>query len=174
MKRPIGALALAILTLLQGVYSVYVTLIYLGLVSFAFLGQSVSYPQAQWGQAVLSGIVALAYFVISYGFWTVRIWSWIYGLLITAFNLIWLLFAVVGPVVTLESVLVPVLLNLGIFAYLYSPGTREAFYESEGARADAMMDARESDYTPTHSTPPSPPAAPPPAGSDDSGAAPTG
>ena len=30
MKRPIGALALAILTFLQGLYQVYVVLIYLG------------------------------------------------------------------------------------------------------------------------------------------------
>ena len=48
------------------------------------------------------------YFYVSYGFWTVRIWAWIYGLLISGFNLVCLLFAVIGPDMTLEAVLVPV------------------------------------------------------------------
>ena len=89
MKRPIGALALAILTFLQGLYQVYVVLIYLGVTSFTFVGNSVTFPNPQWGQAVLAGIMALIYFWVSYGFWTVRVWAWLYGLLITGFNLLW-------------------------------------------------------------------------------------
>ena len=144
MKRPIGALALAILTFLQGVYQVYVVLIYLGVTSFSFVGNTVTYPNPQWGQAVLAGIMALIYFWVSYGFWTVRVWAWLYGLLITGFNLLWLVLATVGPVVTMEMVLVPILINLAIFGYLFHPATRLAFYESEGSRMDALMDARQS------------------------------
>ena len=97
MKRPIGAMALAILTFLQGVYGIYVTLIYLGIVELHVPRSDPSRStNAQWGRAVLSGVVTLVYFAVSYGFWNVRIWSWMYGLLISSFNLIWLFFAVLG------------------------------------------------------------------------------
>jgi hypothetical protein len=144
MNRPIGALALAILTFLQGLYQVYVVLIYLGVTSFSFVGNTVTFPNPQWGQAVLAGIMALIYFWVSYGFWTVRVWAWLYGLLITGFNLLWLTLATLGPAVTVEMVLVPIVINLAIFAYLFHPSTRLAFYESEGSRMDALMDARQS------------------------------
>ena len=83
MKRPVGVLALAILTFLEGVYQVYLTLIWLGVVGFEFAGRTVRPGEAQWGQALLAGILALLYFAIAYGFWTVRVWSWIYGVFIT-------------------------------------------------------------------------------------------
>ena len=108
MRRPIGALALAILTFLQGAYAIFVTLVFLGIVGWTFLGRTVMFPEPQWGQAILSGVMAAIYFYVSYGFWTVRIWAWIYGLLISGFNLVYLLFAVVAAAdMTLESVLVP-------------------------------------------------------------------
>ena len=196
MKRPIGALALAILTFLQGVYQVYVVLIYLGVTSFSFVGEAVAFPNPQWGQATLAGIMALIYFWVAYGFWTVRVWAWLYGLLITGFNLLWLALATIGPLVTVEMVLVPIVINLAIFAYLFHPSTRLAFYESEGSRMDAMMDARQSGQyaaaatapvaaaaapaapapapapaapPPPADTPPAPPPSAPPSGSEGGG-----
>lgn len=168
MKRPIGATALAILSFLQGVYQVYVVLIYLGVTSFTFVGEVRSFPNPQWGQAVLAGIMALIYFWVAYGFWTVRVWAWLYGLLITGFNLIWYALATIGPVVTMEMALVPIVINLAIFAYLFHPATRLAFYESEGSRMDALMDARQSGQyaasaTPATAVASTAPAAPPPA-----------
>jgi hypothetical protein len=165
MRRPIGALALAILTFLQGAYAIFVTLVFLGIVGWTFLGRTVSFPEPQWGQAILSGVMAVIYFVVSYGFWTVRIWAWIYGLLISGFNLVFLLFAVIGPDMTMESVLVPVILNLLIFGYLYHPSTREAFTDIEIARTEVLPDAGPAPAAPT---PPAPtPPAPPPASSSD-------
>ena len=122
MKRPVGVLALAILSFLEGVYQVYLTLIWLGVVGFEFAGKSVRPGEAQWGQALLAGILALLYFVIAYGFWTVRVWSWIYGVFISAYNLFSLTVVVLGPVLTLESVIVPILINLLILGYLIAPG----------------------------------------------------
>lgn len=166
MQRPIGALALAILTFLQGLYQVYVVLIYLGVVGFEFVGNAVRFGQPQWGQAILAGIMALIYFWVAYGFWTVRVWAWLYGLLITGFNLVWYALATIGPVVTMEMALVPIVINLIIFGYLFHPATRLAFYESEGSRMDAMMDARQSGAYATPVAPAAaaaPPAAPAPA-----------
>ena len=97
MRRPTGALILAILTFLQGAYAIFVTLVFLGIVGWTFLGRTVSFSEPQWGQAILSRVMALIYFYVSYGFWTVRIWAWIYGLLVSGLNLVYLLFAVVGP-----------------------------------------------------------------------------
>jgi hypothetical protein len=173
MKRPIGALALAILTFLQGLYQVYVVLIYLGVTSFNFVGETRSFQNPQWGQAILAGIMALIYFWVAYGFWTVRVWAWLYGLLITGFNLLWYALATIGPVVTIEMALVPIVINLVIFGYLFHPATRLAFYESEGSRMDALMDARQSGVYAASAAPattaaapapaPAAPAAPPPA-----------
>jgi hypothetical protein len=160
MKRPVGVLALAILSFLEGVYQVYLTLIWLGVVGFEFAGKSVRPGEAQWGQALLAGILALLYFVIAYGFWTVRVWSWIYGVFISAYNLFSLTVVVLGPVLTLESVIVPILINLLILGYLIAPGMRARFADSEGVRMDAIMDARQSGLPPQAPPPLAPPPAP--------------
>jgi hypothetical protein len=160
MKRPVGVLALAILTFLEGVYQVYLTLIWLGVVGFEFAGKSVRPGEAQWGQALLAGILALVYFVIAYGFWTLRVWSWIYGVFITTYNLFSMTVVVLGPVLTLEAVIVPILINLLILGYLIAPGMRARFADSEGARMDAVFDSRQPSLPPL-----APPVAPPPASS---------
>ena len=160
MKRPVGVLALAILSFLEGVYQVYLTLIWLGVVGFEFAGKSVRPGEPQWGQALLAGILALLYFVVAYGFWTVRVWSWIYGVFISAYNLFSLTVVVLGPVLTLESVIVPILINLLILGYLIAPGMRARFADSEGVRMDAIMDARQSGLPPQAPPPLAPPPAP--------------
>ena len=144
MNRPVGVLALAILAFIEGVYQVYLTLIWLGFVGFEFLGKSVRLDEAQVGQAVLAGILALVYFAIAYGYWTLRVWSWIYGVFIATYNVFSLTVVVLGPVLTLEAVLVPILINLLILAYLLAPGMRARFADTEGARMDAIMDAQQS------------------------------
>jgi hypothetical protein len=161
VKRPVGVLALAILTFLEGVYQIYLTLIWLGVVGFEFVGQSVRLNEAQWGQALLAGILALVYFAVAYGFWTLRVWSWIYGVFIASYNLFSLTVVVLGPTLTLESVIVPILINLLIFAYLLAPGMRTRFADSEGERMDAIMDAKQQSNLPPLAASPSPAAAPP-------------
>src|SRR4029078_9730281 len=90
----------------------------------------------------------LLYFLIAYGFWTVRVWSWIYGVFITTYNLFSLTVVVLGPVLTLEAVIVPILINLLILGYLIAPGMRARFADSEGSRMDAMMDERQTTNLP--------------------------
>jgi hypothetical protein len=163
VKRPVGVLALAILTFLEGVYQVYLTLIWLGVVGFEFAGKTVRPGEAQWGQALLAGILALFYFAIAYGFWTVRVWSWIYGVFITVYNLFSMTVVVLGPVLTMEAVIVPILINLLILGYLLAPGMRARFADSEGARMDAIFDAKQPSLPPL-AAPPAP--APAPSGPD--------
>jgi hypothetical protein len=74
----------------------------------------------------------------------------------------------------MEMALVPIVINLLIFGYLYHPSTRAAFAESEGARMDAIMDARQGGNAPAPAPAPVAPAPapaapppPPPASSDD-------
>jgi hypothetical protein len=153
MKRPVGVLALAILAFVEGVYQVYLTLIWLGFVGFEFAGKSVRLDEAQVGQAILAGILALVYFAIAYGYWTLRVWSWIYGVFIATYNVFSLTVVVLGPVLTMEAVIVPIVVNLLILAYLLAPGMRARFADTEGARMDAMMDAQQSGLPPLASTP---------------------
>jgi hypothetical protein len=165
MKRPVGVLALAILAFLEGVYQVYLTLIWLGVVGFEFAGKSIRLQDAQVGQAVLAGILALVYFAIAYGYWTLRVWSWIYGVFIATYNVFSLTVVVLGPVLTMEAVIVPIVVNLLILAYLLAPGMRARFADTEGARMDAMMDAQQSGLPPLASAPAPAPA---PSGPDSS------
>ena len=100
-----------------------------------------------------------------------RVWSWIYGVFITTYNLFSLTVVVLGPVLTLEAVIVPILINLLILGYLLAPGMRARFADSEGARMDAIMDAQESSGLPPLAASPPPAAAP--SGPDASSEGPT-
>lgn len=134
MSRPIGVMVLAVLSVLVGLYELYLTAIYLGWVSFNVIGAEVSFKDPQWGQAILSFLLALIYFWVAAGFWAVRAWAWMYGVLISGWILIWSLFAVLGKS-TLEAETVPIILSGAILLYLMYPKVRERFYESESARS---------------------------------------
>lgn len=134
MAKPFGAIFLAALSFVQGLYQVYLVLVYLGIANFEFLGIKVSLDDPQWGYVIMSGVLAAIYFWVTYGFWSVRLWAWLYGVVISGFNVLWLLLAVLGQY-TLDAVIAPLLLSGLILLYLIYPGTREAFVASEVERA---------------------------------------
>ena len=58
MQRPIGVILLAGAAGLAALYQIYNILIYLGIVDFTFVGRDVSFPEAQWGAALWSLLIA--------------------------------------------------------------------------------------------------------------------
>jgi hypothetical protein len=133
MKRPIGGMILGVVAGLAGLYQLYLMLIFAGIVSFGFIGQNVSFGSIQWGQFLWSGLMMLIWFWVTAGFFTARLYAWMFGIMISGITLIWSMFAVLGSA-TLESMFPSLALSVIVLFYLMYPGTREAFYESEAAR----------------------------------------
>jgi len=178
MHRPIGVTLLAIGAGIAGLYELYRMLIFMGVVSFNFVGKEVSYPSAQWGMAFWALLIALIWFWVAAGFWNVRAYAWQFGSFIAIFTLIWGFMALLfGSSVEAETI--PWFLALVILLYLYYPGVQKAFMDNEMARLTpeqrqamqnlqaANMAAAQAMATPAApppppTTPPAPPA--PPAG----------
>jgi hypothetical protein len=137
MRRPIGVMFLALLAVLVGLYELYMAAIYMGWVSFNIIGQEVKFPSTQWGPALWALLLALIYFWVAAGFWGVRAWAWMFGILISGWTLIWSSLLVLGNS-TIEAQFVPMVLSLVVLGYLMYPGVRDAFYESESGRAIGM------------------------------------
>jgi hypothetical protein len=130
MQRPIGVTLLAIGAALVGLYEIWRALVFMGVVSFNFVGKAVSFPDPQWGQVLWALILAAIWFWIAAGFWNVRAYAWSFGNFIALFTLIWGFFAVLfGSSVEAETI--PWLLAGAIFLYLNYPGVRDHFYEKE-------------------------------------------
>ena len=49
MTRPIGVTLLAVGAAVAGIFEVWRTLVFLGIVNFTFVGKEVLFAQAQWG-----------------------------------------------------------------------------------------------------------------------------
>ncbi len=175
MNRPIGVTLLALGAGLAGLFEVWRTLVFLGIVNFTFVGKEVSFDSPQWGQAFWAILLAAIWFWIAEGFWNVRAYAWQFGIFISIFTVIFGFFAILGNAGTMESETVGWLLAILIFMYLNYPGVRNQFMEHElslltpeqraaveQAQAAQLAAARamQTPATPPPPAPPAPPAAP--------------
>ncbi len=133
MKRPIGGMILGVVAGLAGLYQLYLMLVFAGIVSFSFVGADVTFKSMQWGQFLWSGLMMLIWFWVAAGFFTARLYAWMFGIMISGITLIWSMFAVLGSA-TLESMFPELAFSVIVLFYLMYPGTREAFYEAEATR----------------------------------------
>ena len=132
MKRPIGVTLLALGSGLLALFEIYRMLLFLGIVSFDYgIGQSVSFKEAQWGQAFWALLLAGIWFWEAQGFWRVRAYAYSFGVFMAMFTLIWGFFAVLGGASSYEMETIPWLLALGILLYLQYPGVQQHFIKSE-------------------------------------------
>ena len=76
MHRPLGVTLLAVGAGLAGLFEVWRVLVFLGVASWTFVGQTVSFSEPQWGQAIWAGLIALIWFWVAAGFWQVRLYAW--------------------------------------------------------------------------------------------------
>jgi hypothetical protein len=128
--RPIGVTLLAIGAGLAALAEIWRMLVFLGITSFTFVGKSVSFNEAQWGQALWALILAAIWVWVAMGFWNVRAYAVQFGIFISLFTLIFgfmsLLFGS-----TIEAETVPWLLAGAILLYLSYPGVQKNFVEHE-------------------------------------------
>jgi hypothetical protein len=171
MQRPIGVTLLALGAGLAGLFELWRTLVFLGIVNFTFVGKEVSFDTAQWGQAFWALVLAAIWFWIAEGFWNVRAYAWQFGIFISIFTVIFGFFALIGGS-TMEAETIGWLLAIAIFMYLNYPGVRNLFMEHEMSlltpeqraaveRAQAAnVAAAQAMQSPGSTTPPAPPAPP--------------
>ena len=87
-------------------------------------------PDANWGAALWSLLIAAIWFWVAAQFWNMRAAGWQFGVFISLFTLIWGFFALLfGSTVNAETI--PMLLALIVYVYLNWPGVREAFAKAE-------------------------------------------
>ena len=114
----------------QGLYQLYLMLVYLGWVDFNVIGRSVTFPDEQWGAALWSLLIAAIWFWVAAGFWNLRAYALQFGIFISLFTLIWGFFALLFGN-TVEAQTIPWLLAGFIYLYLSYPGVQEAFIKNE-------------------------------------------
>jgi hypothetical protein len=130
VSRPIGVTLLAAGAGLAGLFQLWRMGVFLGIFNWTFIGQEVSFNEAQWGQALWALILAAIWFWVAAGFWGVRAYAWSFGVFISLFTLIWGFFAVLFGS-SIEQETVPWLLAGIIYLYLQYPGVRQHFEKSE-------------------------------------------
>ena len=130
MNRPIGVVLLAAGAGLAALYQIYLMLVYLSVVSFNVVGQDVSFPEAQWGAALWSLLIAAIWAWVAIGFWNLRAYAVSFGIFISLFTLIWGFFALLfGNSYEVQTI--PWLLAGAIYLYLSYPGVQQHFIENE-------------------------------------------
>ncbi len=128
--RPIGVTVLAVLAGLAALAEIWRMLVFLGIVNFTFVGKTVAFPEAQWGQAFWALILAAIWVWVAMGFWNVRAYAAQFGIFISLFTLIFGFMALLfGSSMEAESI--PWLLAGAIFLYLSYPGVQQQFVEHE-------------------------------------------
>lgn len=134
MQRPIGVILLAAGAGLAALYQLYQVLVYMGIVNFEIIGQSVSFQEAQWGPALWSLLIAAIWVWVAVGFWNLRAYAVQFGLFISLFTLLWGFFSLLFGSASAEFQTVPWLLAGAIYLYLSYPGVQQAFVENERSK----------------------------------------
>ena len=174
--RPIGVTLLAVGAGLAALAELWRMLVFLGIVNFTFVGKSVSFKDAQWGQAFWALILAAIWIWVAVGFWNVRAYAVQFGIFISLFTLIFGFMALLFGS-SIEAETVPWLLAGAIFLYLSYPGVQQNFVEHElsmmtPAQRAALEQMQAANAAMMRASSPSAPAAPaaPPTPPTDPGA----
>lgn len=130
MKRPIGVVLLAAGAGLLALLQIYRMLVYLGITQFNFVGNPVSFNDAQLGAALWALLMAAIWAWVAMGFWNLRVYAVRFGLFISLFTLVWGFFALLFGS-TYEAETLPWLLAGAIYLYLSYPGVQQAFVANE-------------------------------------------
>ena len=130
MHRPIGVILLAGLAGLAALAQFYAMLVYLGILTFDFVGKDVSFPDPQWGAALWTLLIAAIWLWVAVGFWNLRLYAVRFGIFISLFTLIWGFFALLFGS-SYEAQTIPWLLAGAVFLYLSYPGVQKPFMDNE-------------------------------------------
>jgi hypothetical protein len=125
-KRTLAITILAIVAAIAGVLAVIDTLRLLGILPTTVLGELKVNLGPQWFGAILAGIVAVIWFVVSFQLWKVDPRGWLFVVVIAVINLVFLGLAILGKS-TFGSVLPALAFNVLALILALLPSTKAAF-----------------------------------------------
>jgi hypothetical protein len=83
-------------------------------------------PSAQWFAALMSAIVGVIYFVVAWWIWNLNPSGWLFVVVISVINLIFLFLAILGQT-TFSAVLLEIVVNAAALILALIPSTKAAF-----------------------------------------------
>ncbi len=126
MKRPLGVYILIIVALVAALFSIYYTLVFLGVFN-PFIGVF-SAVDPYWFGAIMSGIMALIWISVTRWLWNLNPQGWLFVAALSALNLIVAVLSVLFNSDTSWDMIWPsLLLNGLILIYTQLPNTKAAF-----------------------------------------------
>jgi hypothetical protein len=118
---------LAVIAVLAGIWNVFDTLRYLGLIPIAeVMGYSLKLFNVNWLGAILSGLVAVIWFAVAGQLWRLDPRGWLFIVLIAAFDLFFLFLSLLGGT-NFQAIAPAVLLCAIGLGLALLPGTKNAF-----------------------------------------------
>jgi len=129
-QRPMGVTILAILAAIGGVFGLLGSLALIGLGGVVGGVVGGSSGLALGGLTVVSGLVLLvlsvAELAVAYGFWTLRPWAWLVGMVVAGLGIVFALLGVLSGGGITGAVL-PIIIDAVIIYYLNTMDVRKAF-----------------------------------------------
>jgi hypothetical protein len=125
--RPVAVVVLAAIAVIAGIWNVFDTLRYLGLIPIVeVLGFGLKLWNVNWLGAILSGIVAVIWFAVAGQLWRLDPRGWLFIVFIAAFDLFFLFLSLIGG--TPFQAIAPIVLLCAVALLLaLLPGTKDAF-----------------------------------------------
>ena len=146
-KRTFVITLLAILSGIVGILSFLDAARYMGWLAFT-LGNGMKFflPEAQWFAALMALLVAVIYFVVASWLWNLNPSGWLFVLIVSIINLIFLFLAIFGQT-SFSDVALQISLNAIVLILALLPGTKAAFVpeltpEAAAAVAEKAADAK--------------------------------
>jgi hypothetical protein len=127
MNRPIGAMIIALLMFLRGLWGLLTGSIALGLGTFTFFVSGLYAPGSvaiYWSIATL--IIAVITLVLAYGLFAMRPWAWMWTVIVLVISLLIDVISGFGGGFNWISIILGVI----ILAYLAGSGVRSAYTEA--------------------------------------------
>jgi hypothetical protein len=125
--RTLAVIILAALAVIAGILALLDAARYMGWLPIATLGDmKFVLPSAQWFAAIMSAIVGVIYFVVAWWIWNLNPSGWLFVVVISIINLIFLFLAILGQT-TFSAVIIQLLVNAAALILALLPSTKSAF-----------------------------------------------
>jgi hypothetical protein len=126
-RRTLAVIILAALAVIAGILALLDAARYMGWLPIATLGpMQFVLPSAQWFAALMSAIVGVIYFVVAWWLWNLNPSGWLFVVVISIINLIFLFLAILGKT-TFSAVALQVVVNAAALILAVIPSTKAAF-----------------------------------------------
>jgi len=119
--RPMGVIVLSMLAIVTGFVSIVSALALMGVAQFGFLNGAAARGSVLTIFGVADLVIGIAAFVLAFGFWYSRNWSWSLGFAVYGIALVVSIITAALGIMTLGSVIVVAAVSVLTIWYLLQP-----------------------------------------------------